>query len=149
MPRLFSRGIMSLIVDSPIVIGVQPAHHARNRNTVSMARLVDLAHAIVNITKKMLPLDVSTFADSITLLRYSDRVWKTLRKELYPQDYLEHPTIEKQAILVVYRTVTMSRQRSCRLLVLIRRGCMKLKQLYRYFWIPSALVGTTWKMYYL
>jgi hypothetical protein len=51
----------------------------------------------------MLLLDVSTFADSITLLRESDRVWKTLRKELYLQDYVEHPTIEKQATLLEQR----------------------------------------------
>jgi hypothetical protein len=46
---------------------------------------------------------VLDFADSITLLRYSDKVWRTLGKKLYLQDFLEHETIKQQAKLLESR----------------------------------------------
>jgi hypothetical protein len=43
------------------------------------------------------------FADSITLLRYCDKVWRTLGKKLYIQDFVAFETIEKQAELLQTR----------------------------------------------
>jgi hypothetical protein len=46
------------------------------------------------------------FADSITLLRYTDKVWRALGKKLYLQDFLVHDTVEKQAKLLQTREST-------------------------------------------
>jgi hypothetical protein len=46
------------------------------------------------------------FADSITLLRYTDKIWRTLGKKLYLQDFLTHDTIELQAKLLQTREAT-------------------------------------------
>ncbi|KAE9377406.1 acetyl-CoA synthetase-like protein [Stipitochalara longipes BDJ] len=43
------------------------------------------------------------FADSITLLRYTDKIWRTLGKKLYLQDFLIYDTVEKQARLLQTR----------------------------------------------
>jgi len=43
------------------------------------------------------------FADSITLLRYCDKVWRSLGKKLYIQDFVAFETIEKQAELLQKR----------------------------------------------
>lgn len=43
---------------------------------------------------------VAFFADSITLLRFCDRVWRTLRKRIYLEDFVKNDTLEKQARLV-------------------------------------------------
>jgi hypothetical protein len=45
------------------------------------------------------------FADSITLLRYCDKVWRSLGKKLYLQDFLVHETVEQQAKLLQTRDV--------------------------------------------
>ena len=46
------------------------------------------------------------FADSITLLRYCDKVWRILGKRLYLQDFLVHKTVEQQATLLQSRDMT-------------------------------------------
>lgn len=46
---------------------------------------------------------VQDVADSITLLRYVNRVWRQIGKKLYLQDFMEHDTIEKQAQLLQTR----------------------------------------------
>ena len=46
------------------------------------------------------------FADSITLLRYCDKVWRSLGKKLYLQDFLVHKTVEQQAKLLQSRDAT-------------------------------------------
>jgi hypothetical protein len=46
---------------------------------------------------------VLVFSDSITLLRYCDKVWRTLGKKLYLQDFLEHETIKQHARLLESR----------------------------------------------
>jgi hypothetical protein len=43
------------------------------------------------------------FADSITLLRYCDKVWRNVGKKLYIQDFVAFETIEKQAELLLTR----------------------------------------------
>ncbi|CZR69382.1 related to long-chain-fatty-acid-CoA ligase [Phialocephala subalpina] len=43
------------------------------------------------------------FADSITLLRYCDKVWRSLGKKLYLQDFIVHDTVERQAQLLQSR----------------------------------------------
>lgn len=43
------------------------------------------------------------FADSITLLRYCDKVWRSLGKKLYLQDFIVHETIGQQAQLLQSR----------------------------------------------
>jgi len=43
------------------------------------------------------------FADSITLMRYCDKVFRVLGKKLYLQDFLEHRTTEQHAILLYSR----------------------------------------------
>jgi len=40
------------------------------------------------------------FADSITLMRYCDKVFRVLGKKLYLQDFLEHRTTEQHAMLL-------------------------------------------------
>lgn len=42
-------------------------------------------------------------ADSISLLRYINKVWRDLGKKLYLQDFMEHDTIELQAKLLLSR----------------------------------------------
>lgn len=44
--------------------------------------------------------NVAYMADSITLLRYCDSVWRVLGKRLYFQDFLQHDSLEKQARLL-------------------------------------------------
>jgi hypothetical protein len=46
------------------------------------------------------------FADSITLLRYTDKIWRMMSKRLYLQDFLTHDTIELQAKLLKTREAT-------------------------------------------
>jgi hypothetical protein len=43
------------------------------------------------------------FADSITLLRYCDKVWRNMGKKLYIQDFVAFETVEKQAELLQTR----------------------------------------------
>ena len=43
------------------------------------------------------------FADSITLLRYTDKIGRTMGRNLYLQDFLTHDTVEKQARLLQTR----------------------------------------------
>jgi hypothetical protein len=48
-------------------------------------------------------------ADSITLLRYCDRVLRVCGQRLYLQDFIEHDTIEKQAHLLLSRKFQQAR----------------------------------------
>jgi hypothetical protein len=50
------------------------------------------------------------FADSITLLRYTDKIWRILGKKLYLQDFLASDTVEKQAKLLRTRETEVPRQ---------------------------------------
>ncbi|KAH8897277.1 acetyl-CoA synthetase-like protein [Thozetella sp. PMI_491] len=47
--------------------------------------------------------DILTLADSITVMRYCDRIFKTLELKLYLQDVLEMKTIREQAGLLMRR----------------------------------------------
>lgn len=47
--------------------------------------------------------DLRGFMDSVSLLRYTDRVLRRLGKKLYLQDVLVHPTLEGQAALLESR----------------------------------------------
>jgi aryl carrier-like protein len=55
---------------------------------------------------------VYDFADSISLLRYCDKVWRNLGKKLYLQDFMEHDTIEKQAQLLHSREESLKKTTS-------------------------------------
>lgn len=46
---------------------------------------------------------VYDFADSISLLRYCDKVWRNIGKKLYLQDFMENDTFELQAKLLQAR----------------------------------------------
>lgn len=47
---------------------------------------------------------VATFADSITILRFCDRVLNALDQRLYLQDFADHDTVNKQAALLEQRS---------------------------------------------
>jgi hypothetical protein len=47
---------------------------------------------------------IQTFADSITVLRYCERVLNSLGQRLYLQDFAENPTVGELAALLVSRT---------------------------------------------
>lgn len=48
--------------------------------------------------------EVSSFADSITILRFCDRVLNVIGQRLYLQDFLDHDTVNKQAALLEQRS---------------------------------------------
>ncbi|KAK0616207.1 hypothetical protein B0T14DRAFT_546617 [Immersiella caudata] len=54
--------------------------------------------------KPALDDNISTYADSITLLRFCDRVQTLLGQRIYLQDFTEHDTIAKQALLIEQRS---------------------------------------------
>jgi len=72
----------------------------------SVSALVDQVATIWEnlIGEKPAPDDnISTFADSITLLRFCDRVQTFLGQRIYLQDFVEHDTVAKQASLIEQR----------------------------------------------
>ena len=52
LPPRLAGGKTSPIVAPPSVMGVEPTQPARKRNTMSMGRAVEMAHAIVKMRKK-------------------------------------------------------------------------------------------------
>jgi hypothetical protein len=70
--------------------------------SATIQQLVDIwSTLVVSAPGKDDPL--FDFADSITLLRYTDKVWRTMGKKLYLQDFLTHDTVELQAQLLQTR----------------------------------------------
>ncbi|KAH8899808.1 acetyl-CoA synthetase-like protein [Thozetella sp. PMI_491] len=61
--------------------------------------LLDVWEDLVGV-RPALEDPIYTFADSITLLRYCDRVLSTLGQRIYLQDFTESPTVEDLAALV-------------------------------------------------
>ncbi|KAI0477121.1 hypothetical protein GGR56DRAFT_665271 [Xylariaceae sp. FL0804] len=51
---------------------------------------------------------VTEFADSITILRFCDKVTTSLGKRIYLQDFIQHPTISSQASLLEERATMLS-----------------------------------------
>lgn len=47
--------------------------------------------------------DVQTLMDSVTMLRYSDRVLRNLGRKLYLHDMLKYPTLKEQAVMLQSR----------------------------------------------
>lgn len=72
---------------------------------------------------------ISTFADSITLLRFCDRVQTFLGQRIYLQDFAEHDTIEKQALLIDKRSAKKGQENGFGSLQTVDLGEAKLNDL--------------------
>jgi hypothetical protein len=70
-----------------------------NSNSSTAERLVFIWQDLVGF-QPTLTEPISRFADSITALRYCDRVWNTLSRKIYLGDFKEYQTIEKQGKLL-------------------------------------------------
>ena len=76
----------------------------------SMARLVDIWEGLTG-SRPSPTTRMAHIADSITLLRYCDAVFRSCGKRLYFQDVVEHDTIEQQARLLGTRDNIRPKQR--------------------------------------
>ncbi|KUJ19720.1 AMP-binding enzyme family protein-like protein [Mollisia scopiformis] len=80
----------------------EPEPESRTNKSKTIRQLIEIwATLVVNSPSK--DDSVYDFADSISLLRYCDKVWRALGKKLYLQDFVKHETIEKQAQLLQSR----------------------------------------------
>jgi hypothetical protein len=84
----------------------------KNESSANYATIQQLISIWTNLVAVAPKIDSSVldFADSITLLRYCDKVWRTLGKKLFLQDFLENETIEKQARLLESRDTIPAQQ---------------------------------------
>jgi len=74
-------------------------------------RLAEIWESLIG-EKPRLHDSVKNFADSITLLRFCDRVQTTFGQRIFIQDVIHHDTLEKQAALVEGRSPTRPAQMS-------------------------------------
>ncbi|KAK4442277.1 hypothetical protein QBC34DRAFT_444296 [Podospora aff. communis PSN243] len=82
-------------------------NEANGQRVAPVSPLVEQIMAIWEnlIGEKPAPDDnIATYADSITLLRFCDRVQTLLGQRIYLQDFIDHDTIAKQALLIEQRS---------------------------------------------
>ncbi|KAI1341227.1 acetyl-CoA synthetase-like protein [Xylariaceae sp. FL0016] len=80
------------------------AHNATSSRVEEMKRgLQNIWQELVGIKPEHDEL-VTSFADSITILRYCDKVTANLGRRIYLQDFIRHPTISSQAMLLEERS---------------------------------------------
>lgn len=91
--------------DAAEVVDLEPLSLEDGEISETVQQLLNIwSTLVVNAPAKDDP--IFDIADSITLLRYTDKVWRTLGKKLYLQDFLTHETIVLQAKLLQTRDAT-------------------------------------------
>jgi hypothetical protein len=88
--------------DADEVVGLEPLSAEDSELAETIQQLLDIWLTLV-VGAPGKDDGIFDFADSITLLRYTDKVWRTLGKKLYLQDFVVHDTVEKQAKLLQTR----------------------------------------------
>ncbi|OCL13287.1 hypothetical protein AOQ84DRAFT_359904 [Glonium stellatum] len=81
----------------------KPVHTESETNITSTTNQLRAIWAdLLNMPIAKIPVTASVFefADSITLLRFCQRLWKKLGKKLYLEEFKLHPAVEQQAKLL-------------------------------------------------
>lgn len=86
-----------------------PSNSTKPESETSSSLVSQLSSIVKDIMGTLPPgdTDVRTFLDSVSILRYCDRVHRQLGRRLYFSDVMEYPTLPEQAALMLSRGETL------------------------------------------